>query len=158
MSLRFRLFRVRSPLLAESLLFSSPPGTEMVHFPGFALAALCVQAGVLEYCSSGFPHSEIGGSQDACSSPPLIAACHVLRRLDVPRHPPSALSSLTIKSTREQRSTSESHGRLHSFLSARSLQNVLTDNSTIRLSKTSHDLKPGDTKTPKIQHSISINA
>ncbi len=34
---RFRLFRVRSPLLTESLLFSSPPGTEMVHFPGFAL-------------------------------------------------------------------------------------------------------------------------
>ena len=28
--------RVRSPLLAESLLFSFPPGTEMVHFPGFA--------------------------------------------------------------------------------------------------------------------------
>ena len=32
----FSLLRVRSPLLAESLLFSSPPGTEMVHFPGFA--------------------------------------------------------------------------------------------------------------------------
>ena len=29
----FGLFRVRSPLLAESLLFSSPGGTEMVHFP-----------------------------------------------------------------------------------------------------------------------------
>ena len=28
--------RVRSPLLAESLLFSVPPGTEMVHFPGLA--------------------------------------------------------------------------------------------------------------------------
>jgi hypothetical protein len=25
--------RVRSPLLAESLLFSLPVGTEMVHFP-----------------------------------------------------------------------------------------------------------------------------
>ena len=33
---RFGLFHVRSPLLAESLLFSLPPGTEMVHFPGFA--------------------------------------------------------------------------------------------------------------------------
>ena len=33
---RFGLFRVRSPLLTESLLFSLPPGTEMVHFPGFA--------------------------------------------------------------------------------------------------------------------------
>ena len=30
---RFGLFRVRSPLLAESLLFSFPGGTEMVHFP-----------------------------------------------------------------------------------------------------------------------------
>ena len=29
----FGLFRVRSPLLAESLLFSIPSGTEMVHFP-----------------------------------------------------------------------------------------------------------------------------
>jgi hypothetical protein len=30
---RFGLVRVRSPLLAESLLFSLPGGTEMVHFP-----------------------------------------------------------------------------------------------------------------------------
>nr|AYM55780.1 hypothetical protein [uncultured bacterium] len=36
----FRLFRVRSPLLAESLLFSIPLGTEMVHFPRFAPTAL----------------------------------------------------------------------------------------------------------------------
>ena len=33
---RFRLFPVRSPLLGESLLFSFPEGTEMVHFPSFA--------------------------------------------------------------------------------------------------------------------------
>jgi hypothetical protein len=32
----FRLFRVRSPLLTESLLFSLPLGTEMVHFPRLA--------------------------------------------------------------------------------------------------------------------------
>ncbi len=30
---KFGLIRVRSPLLAESLLFSLPAGTEMVHFP-----------------------------------------------------------------------------------------------------------------------------
>ena len=30
------LFHVRSPLLAESLLMSFPPGTEMFQFPGFA--------------------------------------------------------------------------------------------------------------------------
>ena len=33
---RFGLLRVRSPLLAHSLLFSLPPGTEMFQFPGFA--------------------------------------------------------------------------------------------------------------------------
>ena len=35
----------------------------------------------------------------ACGSPGLIAACHVLHRLLLPRHPPCALSSLTIKFT-----------------------------------------------------------
>ena len=34
---RFGLFRFRSPLLAESLLFSLPAGTEMFQFPAFAL-------------------------------------------------------------------------------------------------------------------------
>ena len=43
---RFRLFPFRSPLLGESLLLSSPQGTEMFQFPWFPLPALCVQAGV----------------------------------------------------------------------------------------------------------------
>ncbi len=43
---RFSLFRFRSPLLTESLLFSLPAGTEMFHFPAFPLPTLCVQAGV----------------------------------------------------------------------------------------------------------------
>ena len=43
----------------------------------------------------GFPHSEISGSQLICSSPKLIAACHVLHRLLMPRHSPCALISLT---------------------------------------------------------------
>ena len=42
----FRLFPFRSPLLRESLLLSSPQGTEMFQFPWFPLPALCVQAGV----------------------------------------------------------------------------------------------------------------
>ena len=50
---------------------------------------------ILEVCSSGFPHSEIHGSRDICSSPWLIAAYHVFHRLLVPRHPPCALYSLT---------------------------------------------------------------
>ena len=40
----------------------------------------------------GFAHSEICGSQSMCLSPQLIAACRVLRRLPVPRHPPCALT------------------------------------------------------------------
>ena len=57
---------------------------------------------------SGFPHSEIPGSKPACGSPRLIAACHVLLRLHVPRHPPYALSSLTIKLTQRISSASVS--------------------------------------------------
>ena len=50
---RFRLFRVRSPLLTKSLLFSFPRGTEMVHFPRFALLTLCIQMVVTGHDSSG---------------------------------------------------------------------------------------------------------
>ena len=45
-----------------------------------------------------FPHSEISGSKDVCSSPKLIAAYHVFHRLPVPRHSPCALCSLTVVS------------------------------------------------------------
>ena len=41
-----RLFRVRSPLLAESRLISVPPATEMFQFTGLALPCLCIQQGV----------------------------------------------------------------------------------------------------------------
>ena len=46
---------------------------------------------------AGFPHSEICGSMDICSSPQLIAAYHVFHRLSVPRHPPCALIRLTFR-------------------------------------------------------------
>ena len=49
-----------------------------------------------EVCSAGFPHSDICGSLDICSSPQLFAAYHVFHRLLVPRHPPCALSCLTV--------------------------------------------------------------
>ena len=48
----------------------------------------------------GLPHSEIPGSKLICSSPGLIAACHVLHRLLAPRHSPYTLSSLTIRNSR----------------------------------------------------------
>ena len=56
---------------------------------------LWIQLTLPEYCSGGFPHSEIHGSKPICGSPWLIAACHVLHRLSVPRHSPCALYSLT---------------------------------------------------------------
>ena len=45
----------------------------------------------------GFPHSDIRGSPDICSSPRLFAAYHVFLRLPVPRHPPCALLRLTFR-------------------------------------------------------------
>src|SRR4051794_17321453 len=44
--------------------------------------------------AGGLPHSEIPGSTIARISPGLFAACHVLHRLSVPRHPPDALTLL----------------------------------------------------------------
>ena len=41
---------------------------------------------------AGFSHSETPGSKRVCRSPGLIAACRVLHRLPVPRHPPCALT------------------------------------------------------------------
>ena len=59
-------------------------------------ACLCIQHAVTGVLPDGFPHSDICGSVDICSSPQLFAAYHVFLRLLVPRHPPCALISLTI--------------------------------------------------------------
>ena len=59
------------------------------------LHALWIGAWMAGVCPAGFPHSEIHGSRDICSSPWLFAAYHVFLRLSVPRHPPCALSCLT---------------------------------------------------------------
>ena len=72
---------------------------------------LWIQYTVTEVCSAGFPHSDICGSMDICSSPQLFAAYHVFHRLLVPRHPPCALYSLTCKTAHEQQHTIESESR-----------------------------------------------
>ena len=59
------------------------------------LLTLWIGVRMTEVCSAGFPHSDISGSMDICSSPKLFAAYHVFHRLLVPRHPPYALSSIT---------------------------------------------------------------
>ena len=47
---------------------------------------------VLGLLPNGLSHSEISGSNLVCKSPELIAAYHVFRRLQEPRHPPYALN------------------------------------------------------------------
>ena len=56
---------------------------------------LCIHHMLTEVLSARFPHSDISGSQDMCSSPKLFAAYHVFHRLLVPRHPPYALFRMT---------------------------------------------------------------
>ena len=65
-----------------------------VSVPHVPSIRLCVHLIVTELSSVGFPHSDIRGSIDICSSPRLFAAYHVLLRLLVPRHPPYALLRL----------------------------------------------------------------
>ena len=85
----FSLFRFRSPLLPESLLFSLPVGTEMFHFPTFPHPALYIQAGVTSYARAltGFPHSDILGSQLVYQLP------EAYRRLLRPSSAPDAKAS-----------------------------------------------------------------
>ncbi len=79
-------------------MLSFPPGTKMVHFPGLASRSLLYsEADIPILFRISLEDSEIPGSQPVCGSPRLIAAYHVLHRLPSPRHPPYALSSLTIK-------------------------------------------------------------
>jgi hypothetical protein len=70
-------------------LFSLPAGTKMFQFPAFASPHLAVMTSLQD---AGLSHSEIVGSMVICTCPTLIAAYHVLHRLNEPRHPPSALS------------------------------------------------------------------
>ena len=117
LTLSGRLFQSRSPVVAKSLMQSEPRdaritvwalprslaatyGIEFSFFssgyldvsvPRVPFLQLCIGCRIHEVCSCGFPHSDISGSMDICSSPKLIAAYHVFHRLLVPRHPPCAL-------------------------------------------------------------------
>ena len=124
LTLSGRLFQSRSPAVTESLMQSEPRDARITvwalprslaatygidvsfsssgyldvsvpRVPFIHLWIQCMMTGVLP---AGFPHSDIRGSMDICSSPRLFAAYHVFRRLSVPRHPPCALSCLTFRS------------------------------------------------------------
>ena len=116
-----RLSQNLSARLAESILRSEPRNARIPVWPlPRSLAATCgidvsfSSSGYLDVSvhrvpfhtlwigvwmtgvfPAGFPHSEIHGSRDICSSPWLFAAYHVFLRLSVPRHPPCALLRLT---------------------------------------------------------------
>ena len=96
----------------------------MFQFPSFAPASLvtCLQ-------HAGLPHSEITGSRPVCSSPVLIAAYHVLRRLQKPRHPPSALVTFSLFVFRIFHESQEL-SCLHLFSFTRCLE-IVVHNSTI---------------------------
>ena len=65
-----------------------------VSVPKVPLINLCIQLMIYGSSPYVFPHSEICGSRLICSSPQLIAACHVFLRLLMPRHSPCALVCL----------------------------------------------------------------
>jgi hypothetical protein len=59
----------------------------MFHFPGLAAMHLCIQCMLIQ--ESRAHHLFVG-------SPKLFADFHAFHRLSIPRHPPCALSNLTI--------------------------------------------------------------
>ena len=80
---RFGLLRVRSPLLAQSLLFSLPPGTEMFQFPGLA-PEICSGAGRLSLRVAPFGNPRFTG---------YLLLCAAYRSLSRPSSPPRAKAS-----------------------------------------------------------------
>ena len=82
---------------------------------------------------AGLPHSEISGSRPVCGSPELIAAHHVLLRLLMPRHPPCALSSLTINPFADM------GFRLEARVRRKNIRRPLADFSLVIATKTLRD-------------------
>ena len=76
-----------------SVDYSSSPYLD-VSVPLVPFTWLWIHQVITDSSSAWFPNSEICGSKLICSSPQLIAACHVLRRLLMPRHSPCALLCL----------------------------------------------------------------
>ena len=74
----------------------------MFQFRRFPTHGYLIHHALPEVSSGGFPHSDISGSTVICTSPKLIAACHVLHRLLMPRHSPCALLRLTLLSCEQE--------------------------------------------------------
>ena len=94
----------RAPVWADPLSLAATHGIDVsfsssgyldVSVPRVPLRTLWIHVRMTVGSTAGFPHSDIPGSMDMCSSPGLFAAYHVFHRLSVPRHPPCALFRLT---------------------------------------------------------------
>ena len=81
---------------------SSLAATEGISVDSFSSGYLDVSVHRVPFLSddstpaAGFPHSDTCGSMVTCTSPQLFAAYRVLHRLIWPRHPPYALTCLTL--------------------------------------------------------------
>ena len=99
------LFRVRSPLLAESLLMSFPPGTEMFQFPGFASPAYVFSWRYPCGWVAPFGYPRI----NACSRLPVA-----FRSVPRPSSPPGAKASTECPSlAQDQRRVSQRASTMH---------------------------------------------
>ena len=91
---------VLQPVWASPLSLAATQGITVVFFSSGYLDVSVHRVPFLieddSITAAGFPHSEICGSKVTCTSPQLIAAYRVLLRLIWPRHPPYALTYLTI--------------------------------------------------------------
>ena len=90
------LVPVRSPLLRESQIDFCSYGYLDVSVPRVRPRNLCIQLRVTTLQWPGFPIRTSPDQSLFASSPKLIAGYHVLHRLLPPRHPPYALTRLTI--------------------------------------------------------------
>ena len=97
--------RARTPVWAPPVPLAATPGIDVSFSSSGYLdvsvrrvppACLWIRHAVAGVSPAGFPHSDTHGSAPVCGSPWLFAACRVLLRLPVPRHPPRALSCLTL--------------------------------------------------------------
>ena len=94
----------------------------------------------------GLSHSEIAGSKLAHSSPTLIAACHVLHRLYMPRHSPDALTSrLRVHTTNDSTEKRHHFGADDNLSQIKFVNNINPVNRTVlprhRLKKPIHNVK-----------------
>jgi hypothetical protein len=107
----FGLFPVRSPLLGESRLISSPRGTEMVQFPRFPPDGVGSPSGARSCClRAGCPIRKSPDLRLPAAPRGISPLSHVLHRPDTPRHSPCAMRRFTA-CTHDRSSVGKVHSR-----------------------------------------------